>query len=215
MKTKIIFCFFLSCVVQLGLSQGFVNLDFEASSATSFANVAIPGWTATGSVLYDTVSLGGAAVILEDTNASSLGPAPLQGTYSVLLYGASSIYAPPDEQYPASIGQAGMISTTAQSMTFWCNQSQFNGSSLIQVTFNGLPIDYLVTGGTANYTIYSADISAYAGQTGQLLFTAPVNTSALLDNIQFSTSPVPEPSMFALTALGSLLLGFGRWRKSS
>ena len=87
----------------------------------------------------------------------------------------------------------------------------------MQATFNGQPIDFLVTGSTANYTIYSADISAYAGQTGQLLFTLPPNVDgdyAILDNIQFSTTAVPEPGPFALAALGTLLLGFRRWRSA-
>ena len=67
---------------------------------------------------------------------------------------------------------------------------------------------------TLNYKIYSADISAFAGQTGQLLFTTPVQTLALLDNIQFSSLPVPEPSEFALVMLGTILLGFRRWKIS-
>jgi hypothetical protein len=36
---------------------------------------------------------------------------------------------------------------------------------------------------------------------------------ATLDNIQFSSTAVPEPSELALGALGALLLGFRRWRK--
>ena len=68
---------------------------------------------------------------------------------------------------------------------------------------------------TLNYTIYGADISAYAGQTGQLLFTAPLQTGALLDNIQFSSVAIPEPSALTLFALGSLLLGWHRCRNSA
>ena len=107
----------------------------------------------------------------------------------------------------ASIGQTGLIPIGTKSLTFLGN----NNDNL-QVTFNGQPIDYLVTGGIGNYKICSADISAYAGQTGQLLFTAPLNTSALLDNIQFSSTPVPEPGGLALTALGTVLLGCRRFR---
>ena len=109
----------------------------------------------------------------------------------------------------AAIGQTGTIPITTQSLTFIAN---FNGT--LQITFNNQPIDYLVTGSTANYAICSADISAYAGQTGQLLFTAPYKNYAMLDNIQFSSTAVPEPSEFALDALGALLLGFRRWKKS-
>jgi hypothetical protein len=85
----------------------------------------------------------------------------------------------------------------------------------MQITFNSQPLNFLVTGSSANYDIYTADISAYAGQTGQLLFTVPpyVN-SAILDNIQFSSSPVPEPAALALAALGAGLLGCLRRRQT-
>ena len=113
------------------------------------------------------------------------------------------------ETNSAAIGQTGQIPFSAKSLTFW---GTIGG---MQATFNGLPIDFIVTGSTANYTIYSADISAYAGQTGQLLLTDPYYGNALggpatIDNIQFSSTAVPEPCAFALAALGGLLLGFRR-----
>jgi len=205
-------------------SQGFVNLDFEDATVILagapdiiYESSAIPGWSAYfggggsggagDAIYYDTISLGGSMVALEDNN--NVSPKPIQGNYSVFLFGASSVYAPPDEQYSASIGQTATIPTTAESLTYW------SSGGALQATFNGQPLDFLVTGSTANYNIYSADVSAYAGQNGQLLFTTPVNDSALLDNIQFSTSPAPEPSAFALTALGGLLLSFRRWRNTS
>lgn len=197
-------------------SQGFVNLDFEDATVIPVvpgieASSAIPGWTAYYSVgfplntiFYNTVSLGGAIVALEDENAPGGVPLPIQGNYSVLLEGSI-----PNAATSAYIGQAGTIPITAQSLTFFGNLA-----GNIQVTFNGQNIPYSTVGNGANYTIYGADISSYAGQTGQLLFTAPVLTSALLDNIQFSPSPVPEPRAFALGALGALLLGMRRWRNS-
>jgi hypothetical protein len=62
------------------------------------------------------------------------------------------------------------------------------------------------------------DISAIAGQTGQLLFTALSGTIfnagyGLLDNIQFSTQAIPEPGVFGLFGFGALLLGFRLWKK--
>ncbi len=177
---------------------------------------AIPGWSAIpllgdthGNMLifYNAVSLGGAMVALDDNNNTS--PKPIQGNYSVYLFGASS-YAPPAEQHSASIGQTATIPITAESLTFLAGDL----FGTLQVTFNGLPINYVVTGSSANYNVYAADISAYAGQYGQLLFTAPVNTRGILDNIQFSSSPVPEPGVSALTALGTVLLGCRRrWKR--
>jgi hypothetical protein len=59
-----------------------------------------------------------------------------------------------------------------------------------------------------NYTVWGADISSYAGQTGQLLFTTiadiPFASGGLLDNIQFSSIPIPEPGVVGLLGLGGL-----------
>ena len=226
-KTGIILLLALLLLIcRSGQAQGdFQNLDFEnpvlplnIDINTVSASTAIPGWTPyigpannptyeIASLFYDTISLGGVGLSFHDANVNNIGPSPIQGSYSVLLQGASSIYGSPEMQWSASIGQTATISSTAESLTYW------SGGGALQVTFNGLPIDFLVTGSGAGYTIYSADISAYAGQNAQLLFTAPVNSYALLDNIQFSSSPVPEPGGFALTALGTVLFGCRRWKR--
>ncbi len=86
----------------------------------------------------------------------------------------------------------------------------------LQITFDNQPLSFVVIGSTANYTIYGADISAFADQTGQLLFTLPPYVgNAELDNIQFSDQPIPEPSVVGLFALGGLLFGLRRKRKTS
>ncbi len=210
---------------RLAWSQGFENLDFESAtvvlaypplSSYIYASSGIPGWTAyldenpQGIIGYDTVSAGGASIFLEDTNSS--GPLPLQGEYSIFLEGEYNPNGVPGNPNNATISQTGQIPATAQSLTFYGN---LFGN--IQVTFNGNNLSFSAIGNGANYTIYGVDISAYAGQTGQLQFTAFSGAefttgSALLDNIQFSTAAVPEPSAFALTALGGLLLGFRRRR---
>lgn len=222
MKSKLISIIFTAAVLSLVEScfaQGFTNLDFEHAKIAAgpggfgiLTSNAIPGWTAyiggtPQSVIFnDGVTLGGAMVSLQDTNAVFVGPA-IQGNFSVLLSGGGSTYNPPSDQFSASIGQTGTIPTTAKTLTFWGNVGG------MQLTFNGQPISFIDISNTLNYAIWVADISAYAGQAGQLLFTTPVNTGALLDNIQFSSIPVPEPSMFALTSLGALFLGFCRRRR--
>jgi hypothetical protein len=196
--------------------QAFVNLDFEDATVTiahespyyALESDAIPGWSASplwglsGGLYigYGTISLGGAVVFLEDGNVpSGYGPLPIQGSFSVLL-----------DYQSASIWQTGTIPNTAQSLTFFSVQDG------LQVTFAGQNIPFSAIGNGVNaengasYTIYGADISSYAGETGQLLFTVPGQTTALLDNIQFSSSSVPEPNVFGLFALGGLLLIFRR-----
>ena len=108
----------------------------------------------------------------------------------------------PGFEYAVSIGQTGTVPIAAQSLIFWGNVGAND------VSFQGQTLSLAVLGSTANYNIYEADISAYSGQTGQLLFTAL--GSDKIDNIQFSSTAVPEPSGFALGALGGLLFSFRR-----
>jgi hypothetical protein len=54
--------------------------------------------------------------------------------------------------------------------------------------------------------IVGGDISAFAGQSGELLFTALPQTASVLDYIQFSNVPVPEPSICGVFGVGALLL---------
>jgi hypothetical protein len=86
------------------------------------------------------------------------------------------------------------------------------------VSLGGQNVPFFALSTVAPYTIlYGGDISAFAGQSEQLMFSAlqGENNGWNIDDIQFSSSSVPEPSVFALTALGALLLGFFRWRNSS
>lgn len=115
-----------------------------------------------------------------------------------MLFGASK-FAP---QQSAAIGQTGLIPLDALSLTFWGYASD--------VSFAGQALSLVVLGTTPDYYIYGADISAFAGQTGQILFTARPQTLSIIDNIQFSTIAVPEPGAFVLAALGCLLLRFRR-----
>jgi hypothetical protein len=214
MKIRSKISILLLAICQNGWAQGFINLNFENAAITPvvpnyiYASNSISGWTAylngisQDGIFFDAVSADGAIVCLEDTNASRLGHTPLQGTYSVLLEGASDVFG--NNPTAASIGQTGRIPNTAESLTFYLGDLYGN----FQVSFNGLPLSFTAISNTLNYTIYGVDISSYAGQIGQLLFTAPLQTDAMLDNIQFSSLPIPEPTAFALGMLGVFILGF-------
>jgi len=56
------------------------------------------------------------------------------------------------------------------------------------------------------------DVSAYAGQSGELRFTSPWLASGLLDDVRFSSVAIPEPSALALCSLGVLIL-FGAMKR--
>jgi hypothetical protein len=121
---------------------------------------------------FNNIALDSPAVTLQGTN-SPFYPA-IQGNCSILLQGGSS--SVPSTSY-SSIGQTAQIPSSAKSIIYW--------GGALQVTFNGQALSFFDISDTPNYTIWGADISSYAGQTGQLLFTAPWQTTALRDNTQF------------------------------
>ncbi len=91
----------------------------------------------------------------------------------------------------------------------------FGLSGSFGVTLGGQTLSLVPLQAGANYILYGADIHAWEGQTAALNFTAFAqrphigDTYLYLDSIEFSDQAVPEPSIFGLTALGALLLG---WR---
>ncbi len=207
------------CVFSVCAQGTFQNLNFEAAypniqptSPPGLYDVttALPGWTAfygtdqQTQVGYNNISTGATYILLIGTNdpyyVSSIG-----GRYSVLLQGGvSAAYA--------AISQTGLVPATAESILFRAKE----GAGPLILSMGGQSLPIFAVGSGSNYTLYGADISAYSGQTEQLEFSAPsgyfANNNWMIDNIQFSSSPVPEPSESALAALGILLLGFRRWK---
>jgi hypothetical protein len=197
--------------VHIGNSQGFVNFNFENANLTGYppestvpATSAFPGWTVNAQyILYDGFSLSGEAVSIIDSNSSYMGYT-IQGNYYALFEAGNS----PSSSQTISLGQTGTIPLGTESITFWGN---IGG---LQITFAGQSLAFGEIGSTANYNIYGANISQFAGDTGQLLFSLPAyDGSAALDNIQFSPSSVPEPNSLGLFALGGLFLAW-RCRKT-
>ncbi len=203
---------------EIASGQGFVNLGFENTTLTTFldnplsgfyvTNATIPGWgwSPLGNFGYGdpntTVAFNGFALdapyVTLQGSSSPFFPS-LKGSYAVLLQGGTTVGGvATGNTNGASIYQTGQIPSNAESLIYW-------GGSL-QVAFNGQPLALYAISNAPNYTIWGTDISAYAGQTGQLSFTTPWKTTALLDNIQFSSSPVPEPSALSLIITGTLLI---------
>jgi hypothetical protein len=203
---------------RLGFSQGFVNLNFEAARIvplTEGANFppysvattnALPGWavyyggTQQTQITYNDPAAGSTFVTLWATNGQNIS-----GNYSVLLQGGLTDSA-------ASISQTSLTPVTAEAILFKAQYSGPPGAGLLSVSMNGqnIPLLFISTG--PNYTLYGGDISAFAGQTVQLTFSAPNlshDNNWNIDDIQLSNLPVPEPSVFTLSALGALLVG---WR---
>jgi hypothetical protein len=214
-------------VPRIGFSQGtFQNLNFESANVPfvpqgqpgGFVSVSdgLPGWTAylpgvttVNQIGHNSVSIGGAAIDIEGPQWDS--SQILQGNYTVLLQsGLNSGNGQPS--LTAAIGQTGLIPSTAQSVGFF---EGFGGN--LHVTFNGQPIPVVPLGAGTNFVVYGGDISAFAGQTGELRFTSPESPlngqgGALLDNIFFSIQPIPEPSALGLFAVGLFIFS---WRSLS
>jgi hypothetical protein len=204
MKTKTLIILLQLYVVRIGFSQGFVNLNFEAANLSGYSHGivpdtnAFPGWTVLAPyIVYNDFSLSGGSISIMDSNTPYAGM-PIQGKYSALFWGANS--------YSISLGQTGQVPAWAQTITFWGDDQGF------QITFNGQLLNFSTLSTAASYTVYGANISAFVGQTGQLLITAPPTTVGTIDNIRFSATAIPEPRVLALEALGILLLGCRRWK---
>jgi hypothetical protein len=210
----------------VAVGQGtFQNLDFEQSTILSShpsgygfdtGIATVPGWTAYNDGVSSNYS-GGMTLIYNDRpidspgicleGADYPGERAIQGNYSVFLMSGSYLY--PGWPEGVQIRQSGRIPPTARSLTYWGDSY-----GALRITFSGQVLLFSVMSSAPSYTVYGADVSAYAGQTGELLFNAywPYG-GGMLDNIQFSNQRVPEPSVCSLSALGALLLGWSSLRR--
>lgn len=217
MKPTLIACLLLVSLQVAGnvCAQSFVNLGFETTTVTPVVfpggtryTATVPGWAWTppgnfvngdpNSVGYNDFALDSPAVNLQGMD-SPFAPA-IGGSYSILLQGGSQFV--PSSSYSA-IWQTGQIPADAESLIYL--------GGALQVSFNGQPLTSVAIGNAASYTIWGMDISAYAGQTGELRFKKPwlptnFSHGALLDNIQFSSVAVPEPSVMSLCGVSMFLL---------
>ena len=235
-SNEIILILGLTIVAVRASAQGtFQDLNFESANLTPVppnqgptvyvaTTAALPGWTAylgadsQTQVIQNSYGNGQAEVDIfgpnypaTDPSFTGANPGVLDGSYSVLLQAGGIPLSAGTEN--ASIAQTGTVPLTAESLQFKAWQTIF---TQFTVSFDGNVLNPVVLGTAANYTLYGVNIAPYAGQTGQLEFTADFVTPAApwlgLDDITFSTTAVPEPNPVVLTGIGGLLLGLNRWR---
>ncbi len=208
---KISIASLLATLTGVLLSQGqgtFQNLDFESAQLIyvdpPFNHViattnALPGWTAfagTNQVL--TVPYGDQGIYYPVMLFSQTNSGSISGFFSVVLSGGSSA---------GSISQTGLVAADAQSLVF--KVGFLDGP--FSLSLGGQSLSFVPISLTPKYTLYGADISAFAGQTATLKFTA--DGVVTFDDIQFSSSAIPEPSAAALFALSTLALAVRRFRR--
>ena len=185
---------FLSAAQAVRAQGTFTNLGFE-SPILPLAGImppqqAIPGWSAyvpNGFVFYNSLTLGGTALVIHD--ASSPVFLPLISSYSLQLINGL-------DGEIAAVGQIGEIPIGSRTV-------RFVATSLTPVvSFGGNPIAIQQFGSTARFTAFAGDVSAFAGQSGELRFSQ----TGMLDGISFSALPVPEPGPAALFLAGAALV---------
>jgi hypothetical protein len=205
----LVLCVFLVTIEIASVSgQDFANLDFESARIIPLytngpdvyiaATNALPGWTAWFGTNHPLTVIPynvPAAVLLPPVGLYGSNAAIPSGNFGVFLQNGS-------------ISQTGLIPTNAASLLFDA-QSPF--STPFAVSLGGQNLSYMAISNALNssgygYTIYSANISAWAGQVVNLRFSGwpgGIWPGGILDDIRFSSTPVPEPGGVALMALGS------------
>ncbi len=216
--SEIVLASFLAFSASMQAQIAFQNLDFEqanlgADPQPGYVRVAsaLPYWTVRlgggqqTEMIYNEQSLGATSVSLVEAadGGTDLVYGPIDGNYSVLLQGGISLSS-------ASISQKGWIPWNAQSLLFKAEQ----GDIPLEVEISGQDIPYTAVGSGASYTLFAADVSAWAGETETLTFSALEggDDNWLLDDISFSPNAVPEPSIMSLLVMGGLALAARRWR---
>jgi len=210
------------CASLSSQAQGtFQNLNFEQANPISVSDPADPYLVTVASALpfwsvyygnfqqtemiYNGVSTGVTAVTLVGSGDQYV--APIDGNYSVLIQGIVP-------GSTASISQTGLVPPGTQSLLFEATDPLTAVQGPLEEYLGTQTIPFFAVGTGPNYTLYGANISAWAGQTEELTFLAPGGTynNWEIDDITFSPNPVPEPSTLALmlTAVGAY--GVRRWR---
>jgi hypothetical protein len=230
MKTRdlSILCFAFLCAGLSARAQGnFQNLGFESATIVPLGTEAVyfaqafPGWTGSiegvqqSSAWYDSLTMSSAGFSIIDSNYVNISFEPggvIQGNFTaVVMSGLSGVEQPS----AATLSQTGLVPAGMESLLFKALFENFGTLASFDVTLGGQTLSLVPVASGANYTLYGADISAWAGQTAELDFTAFPDTQhelaayLYLDSIQSSDLPIPEPGVFGLSVLGALLLG---WR---
>jgi hypothetical protein len=142
----------------------------------------------------------------------------IQGNYTAILQSGNTL-APNPQPADTTLSQTALVPIGTQSLLFKAYEAFDQNRQFLFVTLGGQTLFLTPLSTGSNYTLYGANVSAWAGQTAELAFTLLAenphanNELVSLDAIQFSTQSVPEPSTFALAALGALFLGFRRRKR--
>ena len=187
-KALLILCLFaLACRVS---AQTFKNLGFDSGILIPVAGdpygrvefaAALPGWTGYCSnnaqtvASYNNMFLDSAGVSILDGNFryGESWRGLIQGRYCVLIQsGYSRELYPSVTPVPTAIAQTGTVPANAKTIVF--RTSRLQSITNLVLTFNGVPITFWERYEQSNFMVLAGDVTRFAGQTGELRFTAPV-----------------------------------------
>lgn len=212
----------LGCAAACG--QGFINLDFEQAVVQPLPpdnifldwTMAVPGWShsdgaSTSFVYYQQEHLGEQQIfLLMDSTSPVWAPGTqLDGEYSLAFASGVQSTDPASDWVNAFIAQTGDVPGSARSL-------RLLATGPFQVFLGGKEIVMFSLGDNA----YGGDISAFAGSTAELKI---VNTASagdihyysVVDDIVFSSEPIPEPTTGLLIWLGGGVLISFRFRRTA
>jgi hypothetical protein len=218
----------LACLsVRASFGQNFVNLGFESANlpvipagqygGSVSASDALPGWRVLygtntvpiTSVLHNNYTLGTRSLSVFGPNFSDYQV--IEGQFMPFLQaGNPGVVGFPNRS--VAIEQTGLVPGFAQSLQFKVglnNQIGVGFHTNFFVSLNGLTLSLVPLGSTELYALYGVDVTSFANQVSDLRFTSfstPIRDSwVAVDSFVFSADVVPEPSTWALFALGSAL----------
>ncbi len=186
----------------------FQNLDFEAAQLILVDPVigyydfaaALPGWSGYIGGVLQTKFIPSMPLDPRFAYITILAPpiiAP-QGRYAVSFKDGKDQLT--GATIPVTLSQTGLVPAGTKSLEFI---AAGDGTA---VSLGGHELTKVELGPDR----WGADISAYAGQTLELQFSV---YAPFLDDIRFSSSAIPEPSVFALAGMGLAAVVVARLRR--
>jgi hypothetical protein len=178
-----------SLVMALGwiskLNAQFINLDFESAAIPSHIppsgvppNEVMPGWTVSCTVYVDEWLPRGPYISVIRPNHGFLSWTGQQGDYFITMKSGSVVFG----GGPAFIAQTGYLSPTTKSLHF---RAEPLANLLVSFAGETLPCVVVSSNGEC-----AADISKFAGSTGELKFMSSETIGVYLDFIWFSNQAV-------------------------
>lgn len=213
--------FLLSPVAAARAQAPFQNLDFESANLSpvppgqygglvSTTN-ALPAWTGflgdrqTPLVLQNNLTLGAASIDILGPDWSFGGI--IDGQYTLVLQPGAGEFG---TNVGASLTQTGLVPTNTLSLQF-----KAETFSSFSVSLGGQTLSLVPLGTGSDYTLYGANVpSSDIGQVETLTISvsAGPNTADYFDSFDFSTNPIPEPSIWALLFFGAGAFAMARRR---